>query len=315
MSKSTIDRRKALQLIGISAGAAMTYKTADAAQETNKPGKYSFTFSLNMATIRGHKLGFVKELQTASAAGFRAVEIWVDSLHEYLAKGGTVAEAKKHLDGLGLKIANTISFNEWIVDDDATRKTGIENMKREMGMLAELGCHRVAATGFGVKGPSAPALDVIAERYRTILELGDRSGVVPQLEMWGFMKNLQNVSEVLYSAMQSGHPSAKILLDIFHFYRGQTKLDTLKLIDPSAVDILHMNDCPAGFSPDVITDADRVYPGDGVAPIKRILRTLGRNNHPLVLSVEVFNPAYYKQDALLVAKTAFRKLKAVVDEL
>ena len=162
---------------------------------------------------------------------------------------------------------------------------------------------------------TAPDLNMIAERYHTVLELGDKSGVVPQLEMWGFMRNLSNVGEVLYSAMQSGHPSAKVLLDIFHLYKGQTKLNTLSLMDPSAVDILHMNDYPASFSYKVITDADRVYPGDGVAPIKQILQILGRHNHPLVLSTEVFNQKYYKQDALVVAKTSLQKMKSIVDKL
>ncbi|MGI8635643.1 MAG: sugar phosphate isomerase/epimerase, partial [Segetibacter sp.] len=59
-----------------------------------------------------------------------------------------------------------------------------------------------------------------------------------------------------------------------------------------------------------ITDADRTYPGDGVAPIKRILRILGKREKSLVLSVEVFNKNYYAQDALVVARTALSKLKA-----
>ena len=291
----------------------MAFRTEDAVAKSLK--KPQFTFCLNMATIRGHKLGFVKELETASAAGFRSVEIWVDSLQEYLTGGGTIKEAKRHLDGLGLTVEDSISFNEWIVDDKTARKAGIENMKREMGVLAELGCKRIAATGKGSPDSGAPDLNTIAERYRVVLELGDKSGVVPQLEMWGFMKNVSNVSEVLYSAMQSGHPSAKILLDIFHLYKGQTKLDTLHLMDPITVDILHMNDYPANFPYQTITDADRIYPGDGVAPLKRTLQILSRNNHPLVLSAELFNKAYYQQDALVVAKTALNKMKAVVDQL
>jgi 2-keto-myo-inositol isomerase len=313
MSKSTINRRKVLQLIGVSSGAALAFKAEGVAA---KPlPKQQFTFCLNMATIRGHKLGFVKELETASATGFRSVEIWIDSLQEYLTNGGTIKEAKKHIDGLGLTVENSISFNEWVVDDETARKAGIEGMKREMGILAELSCKRIAATGKGSPNSTAPGLDAIAERYRVVLELGDKNGVVPQLEMWGFMKNLSNVSKVLYSAMQSGHPKAKILLDIFHLYKGQTKLDTLHLMSPSAVDILHMNDYQANFPYQTITDADRIYPGDGIAPIKRTLQILSKNNHPLVLSAELFNQAYYKQDALIVAKTALAKMKAVVDQL
>ena len=74
-----------------------------------------------------------------------------------------------------------------------------------------------------------------------------------------------------------------------------------------------MNDYPATLSRAVITDADRIYPGDGVAPIKRILKTLKRHDQPLILSAELFNAIYYKQDALTVAKTALKKMKAVAE--
>jgi 2-keto-myo-inositol isomerase len=314
MLKQTFSRRKALQIIGVGAGACVVQKAlANPAQVGTE--KRHFTFCLNMATIRGHKLGFIRELETASAAGFRSVEIWIDSLQAYLKNGGTISDAKKRLDDLGLKVENSISFNEWIIDDEVARNNGIEQMKREMDILAALGCKRIAATGKGADNSSVPALNVIADRYRVILDLGDKSGVIPQIEMWGFQKNLSNAGEVLYIAMESGHPSARVLLDVFHLYKGNTSLDTLSLMDPSAVEMLHMNDYPATLSSEVITDADRIYPGDGSAPLKRILQILSRNDQPLVLSTELFNKDYYNQDALLVAKTSLSKMKAVVSEL
>jgi len=315
MLNKTISRRGVLQLMGVTAGISVVEKAEASIRPLKTKENPAFTFCLNMATIRGHKLGFVKELETASAAGFHSVEIWIDSFNEYLTKGGALTETKNRLNDLGLKIENSISFNKWIVDDASVRKNGLEQMKKEMGVLAELGCKRLAATGEGATTGNVSDFNTIAERYRTILELGDASGVVPQLEMWGFMKNMSNVAEVLYIAMKSGHPSARILLDIFHLYRGNSSVDTLPLMDPSAVEILHMNDYPATLSSDVITDADRIYPGDGVAPLKRILHVLGKRDKPLVLSTELFNQAYYKQDALLVAKTSLSKMKAVVAAL
>ena len=310
MSKS-ISRRKVLQLFGASAGVAVLPQSSKSATTAAPPAHPTFTYCLNMATIRGHNLGFVKELETASKAGFRSVEIWIDSLQTYLDKGGTLSDAKKRLNDLGIIVENNIGFATWIVDDDAARQKGVEQMKREMDMLAQIGCKRTAAPPVGATDTSGLDLNKAAERYRTILELGDKTGVVPQLEMWGFSKNLSRANEVLYVAMQTGHPSAKVLLDVFHLYKGGTPLDTLHLMSPSAVDILHMNDYPANLSPANITDADRVYAGDGVAPVKRILQTLGKLDQPLVISTEVFNKNYYSQDALTVARTALAKMKAV----
>lgn len=314
--KKSISRRAALQFLGVTAGASFVAK-AGASGITEKKGKPAlFTHCLNMATIRGHKLGFMKELETAATAGYRSVEIWIDSLQEYLAHGGTITEVKHRLENMGLKVEDCISFNEWIVDDEATRQNAIEQMKKDMDMLAQIGCKRMAATGKGTTATDVPALDTIAVRYSKILEIGAGFGIVPQIEMWGFQKNLSNVSEVLYIAMQSGHASARVLLDIFHLYRGNTSLDTLPLMDANAAELLHMNDYVAGSDYRTITDADRIYPGDGVAPLKRILETLLKDRTvPLVLSTELFNQAYYKQDALTVAKTSLNKMKAIVETL
>ncbi len=310
MSKLTISRRKALQLFGISAGAAVVEPISAATKKAKTP---VFTFSLNMATIRGQNLGFAKELEIAAKAGYHSVEIWIDSLNTYLAAGGTLREVKTMLKDLGLQVENCISFNKWIVDDEAIRKDALEHMKKELDQLAEIGCKRIAATAMGLNNDTTISLDTIAERYRTVLELGISRNVIPLLEMWGFQKQLSTVSEVLYSAMQSGNSKACILLDIFHLYKGNTPLDTLPFINPQINPILHMNDYPSTLSRAVITDADRIYPGDGVAPIKRILKILKRHDQPLILSAELFNAIYYKQDALTVAKTALEKMKAVVE--
>src|SRR3990170_927487 len=99
MSKETVNRRNILKLAGLAAMAPLLPKWSEAARPVpNADAALSFKYCLNMSTIRGHKLGFIKELQTASRAGFRAVEIWMNSLQTYLTGGGTVREAKKQID-------------------------------------------------------------------------------------------------------------------------------------------------------------------------------------------------------------------------
>jgi sugar phosphate isomerase/epimerase len=266
-----------------------------------------------MATIRGHNLGFVKELEVASKGGFRSVEIWIDSLQTYLTNGGSLKDAKKRLDDLGVTVQNCIGFAQWIVEDETKRKQGLEQMKREMDMLAQIGCKRTAAPPAGATIDPVLNLKQVAERYRAALELGDQTGVVPHLEMWGFSKNLSRVSEVMYVALESGHPSAKVLLDIFHLYKGGNSIDTLPLINTSSLEILHLNDYAANLPAGSITDADRIYPGDGIGPVKKVLRILKNQDKPLIISLEVFNKNYYKQDALTVAKTGLAKMKAVAE--
>lgn len=300
-------RRAVVKAIGASAGLALL-PTVSPAQPA---APAAFTYCLNLSTIRGHKLGFVKELEVASRAGFRSVEIWMDTLQTYLQNGGKVADARKRLADLGIKAESAIGFAPWIVDDETTRTRGLELLKREMDILAELGCHRTAAPPAGATDKPGLDLKRAAERYRAILELGEKTTVVPHLELWGFSQNLSRLSEVLYVATESGHPAARVLLDVFHLYKGGSSLDSLPLVGKSALEIFHVNDYPANLTPSVITDADRIYTGDGVAPIRRILTAVRHPDRPLIISFEVFNKNYYAQDALLVAQTALAKMKAV----
>ena len=304
-------RRELLQGMGAATGLSLLPVYSQA--ETMSLPKGSFTYCLNMATIRGHNLGFIKELETAATAGFKGVEIWIDTLQAYLDKGGSLKEVKKRIADLGITIESCIGFAPWIIGDEGKRKEGVDQMKKEMDMLAQIGCKRTAAPPAGATEGELLDLKQVAERYKAILEVGDQTGVVPQLELWGFSKNLSRVSEVMYVALETGHPAARVLLDIFHIYKGGSSIETLHMVSSSAIEVLHLNDYPANLPNTAITDADRIYPGDGIAPVQRVLQILQDPVKPLVISVEVFNKEYYKRDALEVAKTAFAKTKKLAE--
>ncbi|WP_428660216.1 sugar phosphate isomerase/epimerase family protein [Runella sp.] len=303
-------RRQTLAALASAAGAGLLPDTANATVAKTP----AFIPCLNMSTIRGQKLGFVKELETAAKAGFRSVEIWIDSLQTFIKEGGTPAQARKIMGDLGITAENAIGFAPWIIDDEAARAKGVAQLKSEMELLAQVGCMRVATPSVGAQTPQSPRIDLLkaAERYRAILEISDQTGVIPQLELWGFSKNLNKLSEVMYVAIESGHPSARVLLDVYHLYKGGSSLDSLKLVGKPGVEIFHVNDYPSTLTPAAITDADRVYPGDGVAPIAQILKIIKNPERPIVLSLEVFNKTYYAQDALAVAKTGLAKINKVI---
>jgi 2-keto-myo-inositol isomerase len=299
-----MDRRQALA--GLATATAFT-SLAQPAQAAAK-GE-NFKYALNMSTLRGHKLGFQKEIETASKAGFRHVEIWINTLQDFLKNGRTTADARKILNDAGITAEDAIGFAPWVVDDTATRAKAMEQLKQEMDILAEIGCKRIAAPPMGATTGEALDLKKAAERYHTILELGDTTGVIPHLELWGFSKNLSRLSELMYVAIESGHPSAKVLMDVYHLYRGGTGLQQAAWVGKPYIEVFHVNDYPASPPQNEIKDSDRVYPGDGVGPMKELFTILKNPEKPVILSLEVFNPTYYAQDALLVAKTGLAKMK------
>ena len=155
-------------------------------------------------------------------------------------------------------------------------------------------------------------LDDAAARYAAILELGRTLGIIPQLEIWGSSANLSHGSQALYVAAKSGHPDACVLLDAYHMYKGGTPPTVLKLLGRQAVHCFHMNDYPAEPPRETISDADRIWPGDGLAPLAEMLRYLAGNHCQVVLSLELFNRTYWQLPAEEAARTGLDKMKATV---
>ncbi|MEM6841043.1 MAG: sugar phosphate isomerase/epimerase family protein [Bacteroidota bacterium] len=312
MLDATCSRRAALA--GLVAAPSTLAANPVSFSKNSTSAEPDFLYCLNVSTLRGQELGVVKELEVAAEAGFDAVEVWINGLQAYLDSGDSLPDLRKRIDDLGITVASAIGFAQWIVDDDSVRQQAVEQLKREMDMLAQIGCARIAAPPMGAT--KEPGLDLMkaAERYRTILELGDSLGVIPQLEVWGFSANLHRLGQTMFVAVESQHPKARILPDIYHLYKGGSEFNGLKLLSGSAIEIFHINDYPAQPSRDQMDDSYRVYPGDGVAPVTEVLQDLRKTGPDKILSLELFNKDYWQQDALTVATTGLRKMKDSVAE-
>lgn len=314
----TLTRRDALTRTGFLLGAAWTAGQAGAAAPspaaTSPESKGLFVFCLNTGTIRGQKLGLAKEIEIAAQTGYQAIEPWVESIDQHVKNGGALKDLRNRLSDSGLTVESAIGFPEWIVDDDAKRARGLERAKFEMDLVAQLGGKRLATPPAGAT--NTPGLDLMkaAERYRALLELGDRMGVVPQLEVWGFSKNLTRLGECMQVAMNTGHPKACVLADVFHLYKGGSPFEGLKLASGSALQVFHMNDYPADPPREKINDSFRLMPGDGTAPLPQILRDLRVGGGRTVLSLELFSRKYWELDALEVAKIGIEKMQRVVSQ-
>lgn len=316
MDDTKLSRRQAIAGVGLITGASLLPSCATThAKASAKLLKQPFSYCLNTSTIMGQKLGLEKEIEITAEAGYDGIEIWIPTLQQFIDSGGQLRELKKKIDGLGIRVENAIGFAQWIVDDEAVRAKAFAQARTEMELLAQLGCRRIAAPPAGATDVEQLSLDAVAERFHALVELGTSVGVIPQLEVWGFSKHLHKLSQVLYVAAECGHKNTRILPDAYHLYKGGSAFEGLGLLAPDAIEIFHMNDYPAQPDRKSIGDKDRVYPGLGVAPLKKILTDLADPTHPKVLSLELFNRDYWEQDPLVVAKEGLQSMKKAVEML
>lgn len=299
-----LDRRAWLAAAGATAMLAPTLHA--------RPSDEPFIYCLNTSTIRGQNKPLVEEFAIASKAGYRAIEPWVSEIDGFVKGGGSLKDLRKRAGDSGLTIADAIGFAKWIVDDDAMRRKGLEEAKRVMGMLQELECPHMAAPPVGATEQPDLNLQRAAERYAELLTLGTSMGVTPMVEHWGHSKCVSRLGEAVHVAMESGQPKACVLPDVFHMYKSGSDFQGVKLLGKAAFPIFHVNDYPKVRERATIKDKERVFPGDGVAPLGELFAALRAMGWRGYVSLELFNEDYYKRDAAEVATTGLVKLKAAV---
>ena len=271
-----------------------------------------FSYCLNTSTIRGQGLSLPEMIEVAAEAGYQGIEPWVSELDAYVADGGSLDELSGRLSRHGLRVPNLIGFFAWGVDDPDARRQGFAEARRNMETAARIGCQALAAAPMGLVEEARPDFDALAERYAELIVIGREYGVTPMLEFWGLARTLGRLGEALFVAAECGQAEACILADVFHMFKGSGTFEGLKLLGPRTLGLLHLNDYPADPPRSRISDAGRVFPGDGIAPLGQILRDVQAAGYAGMLSLELFNEAYWRWDALHAATTGLQRMKDAV---
>lgn len=302
-----INRRQILKKLSLASG-MLFLPEKKLPVVSGRPNK--FKFSLNTSTISGQKPDLTKYIEIASKAGYDSIELWIRDIRSHLDKRNSLKDLKKYIDDHGLTVENAIGFAPWLSFDVQKRKDGFLQMKDEMEMVSEIGCTRIAAPAAGIDHKID--LFMAGKIYGELIDLGRQTGVMPQLEFWGASQALYHIGQAMLVCAVANDPDVRILADVFHLYRGNSGFECLKMLSGNVLQVFHMNDFPGNIPRDEQTDKDRIYPGDGAAPMKEIIRILNNMEGEKILSIELFNETYWSQDPLLVAKTGLEKMKKLV---
>ena len=270
-------------------------------------------FAMNASTLRGYNLTLLDQMKAMALSGFRGYEPWMKDVRAAKADG-TLGDVCRIARDSGVSFINGIAFGQWVNPDPKIRAAGLEETKSDMALLAEIGCPCIAASMFGMQKPGSPTLplEAIAERYVAVLDLGKKMGVRPLLEYWGHSVNLFRLEDALEVVRLTGRDDAAVLADVYHTYRGGGSFDTYRKLTAKLLPVLHVNDYPSYPSREQLKDPDRVWPGDGNAPWRKIFSDLAAVGADPWLSIELFNPAYWRTYPGKTLAEGYAKLGAVV---
>lgn len=264
-----------------------------------------FKIALNTSTLRNWDLSLEEKIDIVAKAGYDGIEPWLRELVAFQEGGGRLEDIRDRLSDNGIAVIGAVGFIEWAAGTAGERQAAYEQARRETEIVARIGGKVMAAPPSGRIGD--PSLDELGERYAAYLTAVGDTGVTPVLELWGHCPRLFNMSELLYVASAVTGNEVAVLLDTYHLYKGGTALESLALISGHALGGFHANDYPGAIPRNEIADRDRVFPGDGAAPLGLIYKTLRRIGYDRYLSLELFRDEYGSDDPLEVARTGFEK--------
>ena len=252
------------------------------------------------------------DIKAAGAAGYDLLEIWSAKLYRYL-ETKTPADLTTELAAANLEpySINSIEHVTFRTDDDyATIKAECELLSK---IADEIGCPYIVVVP-GKLPDGATKEQIIDESVRVLNELGDIAaahGVSLAFEFLGqtdcSVQTLDLCNEIVEKV---GRENIGNVLDTFHFYAGSSTFESIDAMRPEKLFIFHINDAE-NLPREQLTDAQRLYPGTGILPIREIKKHFDKIGYDRMVSIEIFRPEYWEQDPFEVAV----KAKAATEEV
>ena len=271
-----------------------------------------FDYCLNTSTIRSTGVSVLEYVDIAADAGYDGIEPWVEEIDTWVEGGGSLEQLRDRAASRGIRIVNLIAFFEWAVPENDRHAKGMEEARRCFEIAQVLECPFVATAPKGIHDREVDLFSV-ARRFAELTDTVSDFAPKPLLEFWGVARTLGTVGEALLVAAESGVRDARLLTDVFHMYKGSGHQRGMEYLGPGRLGLVHVNDYPSVPGRADIEDADRVYPGDGEAPWGQIVASLEQQDYTGMLSLELFNQAYWAEGPVTTAQKGLAKLRKCVE--
>jgi len=264
---------------------------------------------LSMHQFTSAGAGYRKSLEGWAAAGIRHVEPAANLLDEFL-KTGTLAQARRILTDLGLTVVCGAAGVTGLVEPNAKFGENLALFRKRCEQFAELGAPLVYS-------PCATAAKFTLDDYgravdniRRVADVARQFELKVAAEFVGSSTFLASLPTALRLHREVAHPHFGVLFDCYHFWSGPSKLEDMDDIRPGEVIHAHLNDTQ-NLPRELLDLQSRVIPGDGVAPLAKILRKLVDQGYAGPISVELFLAKYQQADPQELAEEIRRKSAAV----
>jgi sugar phosphate isomerase/epimerase len=266
------------------------------------------TLCLHQTTCQGS--GFRGSLEGWARAGVRQVELAGAMLGRFL-ETESLATARRLIDDLGVTVVSAGTMATDLLVVRPGRAAALDLWKMRCDQFAALGSPKIYCP-ITCTGPVTAEDHAAAPGHiYGIGELARERGLEAMLEFLRAPGLVSTLPTLLRLIREAGHPKVRPMLDTYHFWSGLNKFEDLDLLRPGELAHVHLSDVP-DMPRELLTLATRTIPGEGVAPLDRILRKLSEKGYDGPLSVELMDAELQQADPYQVAVRLIEKCGAVM---
>lgn len=263
-----------------------------------------------MHQITSITFDFRSAMEGYARAGIRAVEPDLGKVREFAEKESP-ARARQLLDDLGLQAVSC--SNQLFLEESGPRRAGaIEDLKWKVELAEVIGADRMVAPSAASEPHTVADYPQVIANLREAAEIARPHNVTLMVEHTRLSTLINNLRTALTVVREADHPNLRVMLDTFHFWSGMSKFEDLELLREGELHHLHFEDIPAEPPLEMFGQQSRVFPGEGIAPLRRIVEALQRKGYSGPASLELFDPKVQATDPYAVAVKARRTIEPLI---
>ena len=254
--------------------------------------------------------GFADDVTGYADGGCSAVEVWLTKLETHLEKH-PAGDLRKLLADRGVTLAAAAYQGGLLLSQGDARKAHFDHFKRRLDLCQAFGVGTMVLVADFAQRIDQTALE------RSLVSLAQAGqwaagfGVTLALEFRGTDTFCNCLDTAITLVEQCREPNVGVCLDVFHYYQGPSKPEDMGRL--TAANLAHVQVCDvAGVPRELMTDADRVFPGEGdfrLGPVVDRLRSIGYAGW---VSLELMNPVVWRAKPSQVADLGMTSLRRLL---
>ena len=249
------------------------------------------------------------DVSAHAGVGWAGVEVWLTKLERHL-ETASEADARGAFVDAGVAPA-AASFQGGLLQSQGDRRREqFEMFRRRLDLCQRFGVPTLVVMGDFAARPDEQAVGRAVASLKQAAQWAAGFGVRLALEFRGSDAFCSCLDTAVTLVEHAGEPNVGVCLDVFHYYRGPSKPEDLDRL--TAANLFHVQASDvAGVPREMMSDTDRVMPGDGdfrFGPIFERLKAVGYEGW---VSLEVLNPVVWEMKLTQVSELGLMALRRV----